>query len=110
MAEISMAMLREALDAFVKRDTELAQKVVQRDDEVDSLKSRSFGELVGEMVSNPQSIRRCLDLILIARNLERLADHATNIGEDVIFMVKGKDIRHQAADPSNPQIAKGGLH
>jgi phosphate transport system protein len=111
MAQISMGMLRDSLDAFVKGDTVLAQAVVERDDQVDSLKGQVFRELITFMISDPTSIQRALDLILISRNLERLADHATNVAEDVIFMVKGKDIRHHADEPGyQPKENKGGLH
>lgn len=94
MAEISRWMVREALDAFVRVDLKLADEVLKRDDEVDELKNQIFRELLTYMVSDPKKIEQALNLILIARNLERVGDHATNIAEDVIFIGTGKDIRH----------------
>jgi phosphate transport system protein len=98
MAQISAGMVKEALDAFVKKDVELARAVVKRDDQVDNLKDQIFRELLTYMLSKPATITRAIDLILISRNLERVADHATNIAEDVIFMVLAKDIRHHAEE------------
>jgi phosphate transport system protein len=96
MALIAQEMLRDALDAYVRRDTALAQKVLTRDDELDSLKTLVFRELLGMMVRDQSIINASLDLILISRHLERTGDHATNIAEDVIFMVSARDVRHQA--------------
>ena len=98
MAEMAQSMLKDSLDAFVKKDVVLARSVLERDDAEDQLKSESFHELMRIMQSDASTIERALSLILIARNLERIADHATNIAEDVIFMVHGKDIRHHAED------------
>jgi phosphate transport system protein len=96
MAEIAKKMLKDALDAFVDRDENLARSVLVRDDQVDELKHQMFRELLTYMISDPSTIKRGIDLILISRNLERIADHATNIAEDVIFVACGKDIRHGA--------------
>jgi len=96
MALIAQEMLRDALDAYVRRDTVLAQRVLTRDDELDSLKTQVFRELLGMMVRDQSIINASLDLILISRHLERTGDHATNIAEDVIFMVSARDVRHQA--------------
>src|SRR6267154_1071772 len=85
MAELAKKMLKDALDAYVKKDVEMAKSVVQRDEEEDKLKSESFHELMQLMQSDTSTIQRALSLILISRNLERIADHATNIAEDVIF-------------------------
>ncbi len=98
MAELAKRMVKDSLDAYVKKDVELARSVVQRDSEEDKLKSEAFHELMHLMQSDSSTIQRALSLILISRNLERIADHATNIAEDVIFMVLGKDIRHHVAD------------
>ena len=87
-------MTRDSLDAFVKRDVELARGVLGRDDEVDAFKDQVFRVLLTHMMADPGTIERCLGLILISRNIERIADHATNIAEDVIFMVEGRDVRH----------------
>lgn len=94
MAEQVRSMVRESLDAFVKQDKALAEAVLLKDDLVDNLKDKIFQDLIGYMTRNPSNVERALDLILIARNLERLGDHATNIAEDVIFAVTGDDIRH----------------
>jgi phosphate transport system protein len=98
MAEITESMLRDALDAFVRLDTELARQVCLRDDKVDALKDQIFRELLTYMITEPSTIKRCIDLILISRNFERIGDHATNIAEDVIFMVKGQDVRHRVSE------------
>lgn len=94
MAEQVKVMVRDSLDAFVRGDLELARKVLELDDNVDALKNQIFRELITYMIGDPKAIERALNLILIARNLERLGDHATNIAEDVIFTITGKDIRH----------------
>ena len=94
MADVAKKMLKDALDAYIKRDVTLAKSVVERDSEEDRLKSEAFNELLQLMQSDSSTVNRALSLILISRNLERIADHATNIAEDVIFMVLGKDIRH----------------
>jgi phosphate transport system protein len=98
MADIAEKMVKEALDAFVRRDTELARQVVLRDDEVDNYRDMIFRELIAQMIKDPRHILQALDLILVSRNLERIADHATNIAEDVIYMVLGRDIRHHAEE------------
>jgi phosphate transport system protein len=98
MANIAQSMLRDALDAFVRRDTALAQKVLNEDDALDSLKTQIFRELLTYMLADPATIEPALDLILVSRHLERIGDHATNVAEDVIFMVSARDVRHHAAD------------
>jgi phosphate transport system protein len=95
MAEIAQDMLRDALDAFVRRDTHLAQAVLQKDDDLDALKTQVFRELLTNMVQDARTIEPALDLILVSRHLERIGDHATNVAEDVIFMVLARDVRHQ---------------
>jgi phosphate transport system protein len=94
MAELAQEMVRDALNAFITRDAELARNVCERDDQVDKLNGQIFRELLTFMMEDPSTIPRAVDLILIGRHLERIADHATNIGEDVIYMVKGKTIKH----------------
>ena len=94
MAELAQQMTRDALDAFVKKDPALGRDVLRRDDEVDNLKDQVFRELLTYMMADPGTIQRALSLILISRNIERIADHATNIAEDVIFLVEAKDVRH----------------
>jgi len=95
MADISQEMLKASLDAYVNGDDALAYQTILKDDEVDQLKDQVFRELLTFMMSDPTTIPRAMDLILVSRHIERIADHATNICEDVIFMVKGKDVRHQ---------------
>jgi phosphate transport system protein len=94
MAAIAQRMLRDALDAFVRRDVALAQRVLDSDDELDQRKTQVFRELIGHMTHDPQTVEPALDLILISRHLERIGDHATNIAEDVIFIVSARDVRH----------------
>jgi phosphate transport system protein len=98
MGDIAQSMLRDALDAFVRRDTKLAEAVLAADDTLDALKTQIFRELLTFMLSEPSTIEPALDLILISRHLERIGDHATNIAEDVIFMVSARDVRHHIAD------------
>jgi phosphate transport system protein len=90
-------MVRDSLDAFVRKDARLASAVVESDDEVDALYRDIFRELLTAMIENPTTVTRALHLLLIARNFERIADHATNVAEDVIFYVEGKDVRHPTA-------------
>ena len=94
MAEIAQTMLRDALDAFVRRDVDLAQHVLDEDDRLDALKTQIFRELLTYMLQDPTTIEPALDLILVSRHLERIGDHATNVAEDVIFIVSAKDVRH----------------
>jgi phosphate transport system protein len=99
MGDIAQLMLRDALDAFVRGDVALAEAVLVRDDDLDALKTQIFRELLTYMLQDPVTIEPALDLILISRHLERIGDHATNIAEDVIFMVSARDVRHQAVEP-----------
>lgn len=94
MAAKAQDMVKNALDAFVKRDAEAAQKVCEVDDEVDDLNDKIFNELIKLMEQDSKAALRGTHLILVSRQLERIADHATNIAEEVIFMVQGRDIRH----------------
>ena len=98
MAREVQEMLHEALDAFVAADVERAQHVIARDRNVDAYYTQIFRELLTYMLSDPGTIEPALDLILVSRHLERIGDHATNVAEDVIFMVLAKDVRHHAAE------------
>jgi phosphate transport system protein len=98
MASIAQAMLRDALDAFVRRDVDLAEHVLNEDDRLDQLKTEIFRELLTYMLEDPATIEPALDLILVSRHLERIGDHATNIAEDVIFIISARDVRHHASD------------
>ena len=100
MADLAQGMLRDALDAFVRRDTDLAHHVLDQDDTLDALKTQVFRELLTYMLQDPHTIEPSIDLILVSRHLERIGDHATNIAEDVIFMVSARDVRHHSADNS----------
>jgi len=100
MAEIAQRMLRDALDAYVERDTAKAQAVLSEDDRLDALKTQVFRELLTYMLQDPSTIEPALDLILVSRHLERIGDHATNVAEDVIFMVSARDVRHHAGEPN----------
>ncbi len=94
MSESVSKMVHGALDAFVRGDVELAQKILLMDDEVDEFKNKVISDLAQHMKKNSQDVEAALDLIVMARNFERLGDHATNIAEDVIFAFTGKDVRH----------------
>jgi len=101
MATIAQRMIRESLDAFVREDTDLALKVCKDDQEVDDLNSQIFRETISFMIADPQTINRAMKISSVSKYLERIADHATNIAEMVIFMVKGKSIRHLKELPSS---------
>lgn len=101
MAEWARAMLRDSLDAFVRDDTELALQVCQRDDFIDNLTAQVFREMLSHMEQDPQSVSRAVRILFLAKYLERIADHATNIGEMVIYMAKGKSIRHMSPPPAS---------
>jgi phosphate transport system protein len=94
LSQLVQDMVRKSLDAFVRRDTELATEVCQSDDAVDGLYKQIFRELLTYMIEDPKTVSRALHLLLVSRNMERIADHATNIAEDVIYYVEGRDIRH----------------
>jgi phosphate transport system protein len=98
MGDIALKMLGEALDSFVTGDAKLAQSVLAQDDVLDGLKNQVFRELLTYMLGDPSMIAAGIDLILISRHLERVGDHATNIAEDVIFIVEARDVRHPSAD------------
>jgi phosphate transport system protein len=90
-------MVKESLDAFVSRDTDLARRVCSEDAEVDALKEQIFRELLTYMIEDAKTIPRAIRLILVSRFLERVADHATNIAEMVIYLVESKMVRHMLA-------------
>lgn len=95
MAEIAQKMLRESLDAYAQRDVALAQRVLVEDAEEDLLKAKALTELITLIRTDPPRSEAFVELILLSKNMERIGDHATNIAEDVVYMVLGKDIRHQ---------------
>ncbi|HTQ79575.1 MAG TPA: phosphate signaling complex protein PhoU [Thermoanaerobaculia bacterium] len=90
-------MMRDSLNAFVRRDARLASAVLASDDEVDQLYKQIFRELLTGMIEDPTTVTRALHFLLIAKNFERIADHATNVAEDVIYFVEGRDVRHPSA-------------
>lgn len=96
MSRIAQGMTRDALDAFVRRDKKLAMDVIMRDDEVDDLRYGIFEELISFMVRDPNTVSRAMRVTFVAQYLERIADHATNIAEMVIYLAAGKIIRHMA--------------
>ena len=104
MSELAAGMLREALDAFVRHDAETARRLVLRDDEVDELNRQLFRELVSYMIEDPATITRAMELVLVARNLERIADLATNVAEEVVFIAEARIIKHHAEE----QLGEGG--
>jgi phosphate transport system protein len=94
MSQLSQQMLRDSLDAFVRKDVALAREVIEADNKVDALKNQVFRELLTFMMGDTSTIPRAIRLILVSRHLERIADHATNIAEMVVFLVEGRNIRH----------------
>jgi phosphate transport system protein len=98
MSELVETMVRDSLNALVQKDQELAKSVLARDDEVDRLRDQMFRELLTYMMENSRVVFPAFELILVAKNLERIGDHATNIAEDVIYIIAGRDVRHPALD------------
>jgi len=104
MADLAERMLRDALDSYLRKDPALAQSVLERDNELDDLKERVFRDLLACMLADPATVEPSLDLILISRHLERIGDHATNVAEDVIFVVLARDVRHTGpGGPGDPR-------
>jgi phosphate transport system protein len=95
MAEVTTTLVRQSLDAFVNLDTQLARRVVRRDDEVDRYNDEMIADLAAEMKKSPEAVDPGMTLFLTTRNLERIADHATNIAEDVIYLVEGDIVKHR---------------
>lgn len=99
MAELASTMVHQSLDAFVNEDVELALRVLDADDAIDKLHGQLFRELLGFMVEDPKAISRGMRMLFVSKYLERIADHATNIAEMVVFLVKGQSIRHMDTVP-----------
>lgn len=95
MAQLALAMLHDALDAFIRQDSAKAREIVLRDKEVDTLNKQLHQELASFMVEKPSTIGRCLNLMVISKALERIADHASNLAEEVVYLCEGRDVRHQ---------------
>ena len=102
MAEMAVEMLRDALDCFLHADAKKAVSVVQRDAEVDAINKQLYRELTSYMIEKPDTISRALELMFISKSIERIADHATNIAEEMVFLFQARDIRHseEAKKPS----------
>jgi phosphate transport system protein len=98
MSDLAEGMVRDSIAAFIRRDDEQAKSVLMRDDQVDHLRDQIFRELLTYMMENSAVVFPAFELILVTKNLERIGDHATNIAEDVIYIVAGRDVRHLAAD------------
>lgn len=94
MAKVALNMLKTALDSFVNREPESAREIIPRDEEVDLLNKQLHRELASYMVEKPSTITRCLNLMVISKSLERIADHATNVAEEVVYLCEARDIRH----------------
>jgi phosphate transport system protein len=94
MAKLALDMLKAALDSFVNRDPVTARALIPRDKEVDGINKQVTGQLAQHMMENPDTIKRCLNLITVSRSLERIADHATNVAEEVVYLYEAQDIRH----------------
>ena len=103
MGELARQMVVEAIEAFVEEDALAAQRVIMKDDQVDALKDQTLRELLTYMIGDPKTIERRLALILISRHLERIADHAVNIAQDVIYMTHGRDVRHPQKEKKTPK-------
>ena len=118
MAEVAQQMVRDAVTALIDRNVELAEQVLQQEPKVDAFKDQIFRTLLTYMMADPGTIQRALSLILVSRNIEKIGDHATNIAEEVVYMVQGRDIRHadhpaplvaSAAVPSTPRFRGGAV-
>ena len=107
MARLARDMLSDALEAFIRGDAQAGRDVCRRDDKVDALHDSVFRILLTHMMEDPHTIGAGMELFLVSRNLERIADLATNIGEDVVFLVEGKSIKHHAEDRGEPRAAGG---
>jgi phosphate transport system protein len=94
MADLALEMLNQAMESFLCGDSERARSIIPRDKEVDALNKQLHRELASFMVENRDNIPRCLNLMVISKSIERIADHATNIAEEVVYLYEGKDIRH----------------
>ena len=104
LAAMALEMLKASLDAFVNRDSAAARSVIPRDKPVDNLNKQITGELIRHMMENRDTIPRCLNLITVSRSLERIADHAKNVAEEVVFLCEAQDIRHSGSNKAAAQL------
>ncbi len=102
LARLALELLKSALDAFVHQDANGARALIPRDKEIDALNREIYRDLAGQMMTHPDTIARALNLIVVAKSLERIADHAKNVAEEVVYLCEANDIRHPAAHPSIP--------
>ena len=107
MADVAQKMVRDSLTAMLNRDVALANKILEEEEKVDNHRDQIFRVLLTHMMADPATIQRALSLILIARNLERVGDHATNIAEEVIYLVNGKDVRHPKRLSATTELRRG---
>lgn len=106
MAEIAQKMVRDALSAVVNRDVNIAERIIAEESKVDAFRDQIFRTLLTYMMADPGTIQRALSLILISRNIERIGDHATNIAEEAIYIVQGRDVRHAASQAAAQAAAR----
>lgn len=109
MCEVVQKMVRDSVTAMINRDPAMADQILTEEEKVDAFRDQVFRILLTHMMADPRTIGQCLSLILIARNLERIGDHATNISEEVIYWIQGRDIRHQVARQRSAQVDEEGL-
>src|ERR1051326_2882002 len=102
MSTLALQMLKASLDAFVNNDTEHARALITRDKEVNALNKKFYRDLADQMVQSPESVTRCLHYMVVAKSLERIADHATNIAEEVVYLCEAQDIRHTGKGVTQP--------
>lgn len=109
MATLAAQMLKRALDAFVKQDPAAARALIPEDKQVDLLNKQNHQQLANQMIKDPESVTRCLSLMVISKSLERIADHAKNVAEEVVYLCEARDIRHsgpQEPAPGSPDVTK----
>jgi len=102
MARLAVELLKQSLDSFVNHDPASARALIPRDKEVDSMNKQIHRELAHLMIADPEAITRCLSLMVVSKSLERIADHATNVAEEVVYLCEAQDIRHSGSAPARP--------
>jgi len=107
MAQLAVQMLKSALDAFVNQDPAAARALIPQDKEVDRLNKENHRQLADQMIRDPNSVTRCLSLMVISKSLERIADHAKNVAEEVVYLCEARDIRHSGAGEAAPAAGAG---
>lgn len=107
MAQLALGMLSDTIDAFIRHDSSKAREVVPRDREVDEINRQLHRELASYMIEKPSTISRCLNLMVISKALERIADHASNLAEEVVYLYEGQDVRHKLKKAGAPPVPPG---